>query len=137
MAKQTDPGTVEAVTAGPKPLNTVLAMLEGGGLQHDAADELRALVSAMSEHSAQHGKSKGTFTLVLDLKMEGGVVDIVGDIKVKAPKLKREKSVFWVDPANNLTQQNPKQLVMGLRVEAAPVREAAKEAAPAPAAQKV
>lgn len=135
MKPTNDPGTVEAVTTPPRPFSHVLAMMEGGQLQNDASDAMRDLCSALSEHDAQQGKAKGTLTIVLDVKMEGGIVEIVGDVKVKAPKLKREKSIFWLTPANDLSQENPKQLTMGLR--SAPAQtEAPRDVTPAPAAVK-
>jgi hypothetical protein len=103
-----------------RPFTATLAMLEGGQFQHDAADQLRDLCAALSEHDAQHGKAKGVLTITLNFSMEGGVVDAVADLKVKAPKLKREKTIFWLDRNNGLTQQNPKQTVMDLRSVPAP-----------------
>lgn len=41
-----------------------------------------------------------------------GSVEIEADIKVKAPKFKREKTHFWLTPGNNLSDQNPKQTQM-------------------------
>ena len=114
------PKEEKQLSEGPKPFTASLAMIEGGQFQHDAALELRDLCAALSEHHAQHGKAKGTMTITLNLHMESGVLQVDADVKVKAPKLKREKTVFWLDESNNLSQQNPKQLSMELRRVPAP-----------------
>lgn len=88
----------------------ILATLQDGKMHADLSDASRDLIARMEEAAINAGgKSKGKLTITLDYKVEGGVVEIMGDFAVKAPKLARGRSIFWMTPENNLTRRNPAQ----------------------------
>jgi hypothetical protein len=82
-----------------------------------------ALTTALEEfldqlHEAaglRGGQAKGKMTLVFDFEIDGGVVEVTADHSVKAPRLKRGKSVFWLTPENRLSRTNPHQPELPLR----------------------
>lgn len=113
--------TVKPPTETTQPFTRVLAQIEGGVLHDDLSDDVRELCAKLSQHAADNGVAKGALTLVLNFRIErGGVMEIDADVKVKTPRARRERSVFWLTPGNNLTPENPRQLTFGPRkVEAA------------------
>lgn len=90
-----------------------LASLEDGRFNRDVSDAQRELIQALN--NLPGGKGKGTIALTLNFSLDGGVVEVTTDYKVKAPKLARGRSVFWATPENNLTQRNPAQIEMPFR----------------------
>lgn len=87
--------------------STLFAALEDGRFNREVTDALRDLTAALND--APGGAAKGSLTFTLNFKLDGGVMEVAGDYKVKAPKLARGRSVFWVTPDNNLTRRNPNQ----------------------------
>lgn len=94
----------------------VLAAIEDGHFHGDLSDKLRDVVGDLENAAMQRGgKAAGTLTLTLKLSLEGGIMEISGDISTKVPKPKRGRSIFYVTPENNLSRRDPKQPDLPLR----------------------
>jgi len=88
-----------------------LETVSDGDLTHELTDRLRAIVREMSEtHRNTGGKPKARLTLTIDLKLDGGIFEIVADVTVKPPKPNRARSIFYETPDAILSANNPKQL---------------------------
>ena len=87
-----------------------LAAIDDGRLHGDLSDDLRDLIAKLHD-AAQNsgGKAKGELNIKLLVSMYGGLVEVTADHAVKAPKLKRGRTLFWATPENNLTRRNPAQ----------------------------
>jgi len=100
----------------PRTFGQFVSSLEDGRLDASLADALRDLVADLHERAVNSGgKANGKISLSIDLKMEGGIVEAAADFSVKAPKLKRGRSIFWATPENNLTRRNPSQADLPFR----------------------
>ena len=87
-----------------------LRNIEGGRLHADATEQYRELVHDMRQQALATGsKPKGKILLVLDVKLDGGVFEVRGDVRAVAPKKPREKTIFYADRTDNLTVINPAQ----------------------------
>lgn len=92
-----------------------LDQVEDGDLARDLSEQLRQLVESMHRQAdIAGGKPKGKLTVVVDLKLEGGVFEVRADVKVTAPKAPRQRSIFYRHPDNGLSANNPKQLDLGM-----------------------
>lgn len=90
--------------------SSFIATLEDGDFSHDLTEQLRDLVARLNDVYADNGGTpKGKLTIVLDLKLDSGVIEAKGDVKVVMPKLARRKTVLYATPNNYLTRKNPKQ----------------------------
>lgn len=105
----------DTVNAGGRSFTLFLQEVEDGRLHGDLSEALRDLVAQLHDASGQRGKSSGTLGVTFTLKLDGGVIEVAADYKVKAPKLARGRSVFWATPENNLTRRNPAQPDLPLR----------------------
>ena len=129
---QNDRGVREFAAQEPKAFGVIFSQLEDGQLQLDATARLAELCAELSRQAdATGGKVKGTFTLKIKIAAErGGVVDIDSDIAIVKPKAPRHRSVMWLNAKGALSNENPKQLSLGVRDVSKPA-EAPREA-PAP-----
>jgi len=120
MAKtpdQNDTAMKDFANAEPKGFGLFLTQLEDGRLQSDATTRLAELCTELSRQAdATGGKVKGSFTLKIKMTAErGGVVDIDSDIVIVKPKPPRLRSVMWLNARGALSNENPKQMHLGLR----------------------
>lgn len=93
-----------------------LGEVDEGRLQADLTNEMTDLVAAMSNHAAEFGgKPKGKIVITLDLKLDGGVFEVAGEVKTTKPKTARARSIFWATPENHLSRMNPRQQQLPLR----------------------
>lgn len=92
-----------------------LAELEDGRLHGDLSSALRDLVASLEEASARGGKPRGKLSVTMNFALDDGIVECTADYAVKAPKLARGRSIFWVTPDNNLTRRNPAQADLPFR----------------------
>lgn len=96
--------------AAPRNFGVFLAQMEEGGLVEDLSAELVRANVELSKHAEHNGKARGQITVVIDLAYQAnGTVDATGEIKVKLPKSKRSRTVFWDRGDGNLSNKNPKQ----------------------------
>lgn len=87
-----------------------IAQVDEGGLHHDLSVEVENIVAALNDAKHAGAKSPGAkLAINLAFKLDGQVIEVVGDFKTTLPKMKREKSVFWATARNRLTRNNPKQ----------------------------
>lgn len=95
-----------------RPFVDTLREIEFGTLLDELAVVQKEVVDAVMETN-----KGGEITIKLTYKPEGqGQITIGADIKQKAPKLARGKSLFFVTPERNLSRQNPRQQELeGLR----------------------
>jgi hypothetical protein len=79
-----------------------------GNIEYEAASALEALAKAVEKE-----RKKGTFTLVFTMKpveKVKGAVQILHDIKVKAPEPERESSMRFVNSkTGELVRNDPRQ----------------------------
>jgi len=104
-----------------------IAVMEDGQLLHDLTEKQRDLIGDLNNAIQDGARSaKGTLTLKIDYKLEGGVIETQADLKTKTPEPKRERSMMWATPENNLSRSNPKQRDIFEEIEggAQPVRKA-------------
>jgi hypothetical protein len=121
---QNDRGVREFAQAEPKAFGVIFSQLEDGQLSLDATTRLAELCAELSRQADATGKAKGTLTLKLKITAErGGVVDIDADVAIVKPKLPRHRSVMWVNPKGALSNENPKQLSLGVRDVSRPAEE--------------
>lgn len=88
----------------------LIAFLEGGQLDLDAASELRKLVSEMRDVAITNGgKTKGQLSLVLDFALEGAAFFVTAKTKLKLPDEKRPRSITWATEDGRLSPNPPNQ----------------------------
>lgn len=88
-----------------RPFIDTFRHIEGGCLLDDLADQQRQVIEAV-----RHTHRKGSLTLTLSYTPEGhGQISIEADVKIKAPKRARGKSIFFVTPDANLERNDPRQ----------------------------
>lgn len=94
-----------------RPFIDTFRHIEGGLLLEELAERQREILQAVS-----HTNKKGSLTITLNYTPEGhGQVSIEADIKAKAPKLARGRSLFFLTPDANLERNDPRQQEMELR----------------------
>ncbi len=123
MATKKDETTTGDEAEGARDFAVFLRHIDDGILHTDASRELQALAAKLYEFSQTYGGvAKGALILTVNLSaLENGTVDVIADVKVKEPKPKRARSVFWMTKGNNLSPDNPRQQKLPLReVPAAP-----------------
>lgn len=107
--QQPDTGQLRSFTA-------LLGAVEDGQFHADLTDALREIVAELQDSFRdQGGKPKARLDLSFDFRLDGGVIEVNCDLKVKKPRAQRSKSVFWSTPDNLLTRRNPKQQELPLR----------------------
>lgn len=93
----------------------MLAQLEDGVLVEELTDQLRELVSAMHAQARDAGgKPTAKLTVVLSLKLDGGLFEVSAGVSAVPPKPVRPRSLFYRAGDNTLTPNNPKQLELGI-----------------------
>lgn len=101
---------------GPRGFAVMLQQVHDGELHGELSTELQKLVSKLGDHSTKFQKpAKGAITLTLNITAVGATVEVVGDVKVKAPKVPRSRSIFWSTSGGNLSVENPRQTKLPLR----------------------
>lgn len=88
--------------------SSVLTAIEDGRLHSDVTDALVDLIAAMENHVQEHGgKVSGKLSLTIDLKLDGGVFELVGDHKVTKPKPKAPPHPDVGDPGQPPVPHRP------------------------------
>ena len=100
-----------------RPIIETLRHIEGGCFLDDAAEQLAALVLAVSES----GKS-GKLTMTIDLRQAtAGALAVTGKVVVKKPAQRPVEALLFATPEGNLLSEDPRQQKLELRsVEQAP-----------------
>lgn len=94
-----------------RPFIDVFRQIESGILLDELADRQKEILEAV-----RHTHKKGTLTITLSYTPEGnGQVSIEADIKAKAPKMPRGRTLFFITPEANLERNDPRQTEMELR----------------------
>lgn len=94
-------------------MNQHLDSLQRGGFSEELSAALRDLVADIENAAAENGgKAKGTIAITLGFKLDKGIYELSGDVKVKAPEKRRGITHTWATPDNYLTPQNPNQVEM-------------------------
>jgi hypothetical protein len=102
----------------------LMSTLEGGSLNAELSKELRDLIADMNDHRAAYGGRavNGEISISLKFKLDEGIMEIAADTKVKGPRPKRGRSILWVTPENNLSQENPQQRKFDFGANTTPIR---------------
>ena len=110
-------------------LNTLQEFRNGESIA-ELSENLQSLVAAVRET----GK-KGTLTYTVKISPQGDAVVLTDDIKLKAPELPRDASIFFATEEGVLQRDNPNQRKLDLReVERPKVQEVREVTAAAPVA---
>lgn len=97
------------------PFTSTLEQIQDGVFVRDIEDECRSLVATMRRVAqATGGKPSGKLTIELSFKLDGGIFEVAGDVRVKSPKVLRSRSIFYATNDSRLTPDNPKQLELGV-----------------------
>lgn len=104
----TGPNIVKSMT-----MNQHLDSLNRGEFSNELSAALREIVGDIENAAAENGgKAKGAITITLGFKLDKGIYELSGDLKVKAPEKRRAITHAWATPDNCLTPQNPNQIDM-------------------------
>lgn len=88
----------------------VFKSLEDGILDADLTEDLVNLVHDMRAHQLTTGaKPKAKITLTLEIKLDGGIFEVVPSYKVSPPKKPRSRSIFYPTKDNGLSVHNQAQ----------------------------
>ena len=96
-----------------RPWTAWLLEQRNGALVAELGEALAELTEAVTEH-----REPGTLTLVLKLKpltSDAHALEVVDDVRVKAPTAPRTGSIFYPDTAGNLSRTDPRQQRLPLR----------------------
>lgn len=94
-----------------RPFVDTFRQIESGILIDELADKQQEIIKAV-----QLTNKKGALTITLSYTPEGnGQVSIEADVKTKAPKMSRGRSIFFVTPDANLERNDPRQSELNLR----------------------
>lgn len=92
--------------------NTLVGYLNRGEIVRELSKAIAETLVTLKEYSDQAGpkaKIKGKVSLVVDLVVHDGMVDIGADIAAKTPKRPRGETVFWLTPEGELSTEHPNQ----------------------------
>jgi hypothetical protein len=96
-----------------KTWNQTIEQLRYGTLHDDLTDELNKLTEAVT----RTGKV-GEISVTIKLKPTNaaGQMEVIDEIKVKAPKETKASTMMFATPENNLQREDPRQMnIEGLR----------------------
>lgn len=88
----------------------LLAEFRDGATISELSDGLQQVVAAVKDTGRP-----GKIIFTLKIQQSGNAMVVTDDITVKAPKLDREKAVFFATDQNTLQRDNPRQRVFELR----------------------
>lgn len=94
-----------------RPITDTLRLLQGGIFLDQCSDKLAEVVKSVEDT----GKA-GKLTITLDLKKASGAISILAKVTNKAPEQKPDEDLMWATVEGNLSQQNPNQRNLDLRV---------------------
>lgn len=96
--------------------STLVATLEDGQLHADLTKLVKEIVADMNNAVLEHGGSQSAaLALALSFKLEGGVIEVKAETKVKMPKENRQRTILYSTADNQLTRKNPKQTELSFR----------------------
>lgn len=98
-----------------RPITDTLRKLQGGLFIDDCSDKLAAIVKAVDET----GKV-GKLTITIDVKKTGAAVSVLAKVTDKTPEKQADPDMFWPTVEGNLSEQNPNQRNLDLKVAEAP-----------------
>lgn len=94
-----------------RPFIDTLRHVEGGMLLDSLSDIQQQIVEAV-----RFTNKNGEITIKLTYRPEGaGQLSIEADIKSKAPKMQRGKSIFFITKDANLERNDPRQTELDIR----------------------
>lgn len=100
----------------PRDFTVLLAQIEDGGLRNELSEEVHELNTELAALAYDNGKAKGSITLTINFAHTGnGVVHVTRSIATKVPKVTGGESIFWVNGAGQLVNENPKQQKLGFK----------------------
>ncbi len=91
---------------------SLLGMLESGELNQEFSEKLTGVLEKLLDLSNERPNVtyKGAVSLVLNLQVKNGMVEINAEIPPpKLPKLPRKSSVYWVIEGGRLSTEHPQQ----------------------------
>lgn len=99
----------------------LLAAAEDGRLVEHLTERMKELASTLRTlHAHQGGKPKGKLLLSIELKLDGGVFEMVGAVALKKPEPLRERSILYDTRDGGLSVNNPRQLGLPFAKDATP-----------------
>lgn len=109
------PATGAALKAQPKlvTFTDFFQQIGDGRTASDATDQLQVLVRELKHiQLATNGKPKGRLRIEIEVLCNGGVMDVIAEIKTTMPKPPRERTVFFPTKDNTLSSVNAQQQEM-------------------------
>jgi hypothetical protein len=96
-----------------EPLGTFLDFLpeiSDGELMSDTQKKFEDLIAACRHSALTGGKGRGSITLTIDLHFERGAADVEGNVKIKVPKARYPRSLFFQSAdGTGLVRNDPRQ----------------------------
>lgn len=92
-------------------INETLTLLRGGQFADECSELLKQLVKGVDET----GKA-GKLVITLAMKKSAGAIEIVGTVTDKTPEPKPDSDLLWPTVEGHLSQDNPAQQKLDLRV---------------------
>lgn len=96
---------------GARSFAAFLSQVDDGCLHAETSEELHKLMCDLQAHAARYMRdAKGEMHVAMRFAVSPqGTVTVVGEVKTKTPKAKNASSIFWLNKANNLVRQEPRQ----------------------------
>lgn len=94
-----------------RPIVDTLRLLHGGMFLDDCSAKLAEAVKQVDET----GKA-GKLTITLDLRKNGGAINIVAKVTNKVPESAPDADLFWPTVEGNLSLNNPNQRSLDLQI---------------------
>lgn len=96
-------------------LADLLKEMSGGEFHESATKRLEKLVQTLHERVRNGGgKPKGKLTLVLTFKLDRGVIEIEGDVKVTEPATVHGRDFRYGTDDGRLVKEDPRNLTLAL-----------------------
>ena len=93
-----------------------LSEISDGELMSDTQDKFTALIAACRHSAATGGKGRGSITLTIDLRFDRGAADVEGDVKIKVPKVRYPRSLFFqTADGSGLVRNDPRQQELDIK----------------------
>ncbi len=100
-----------------KPISDTLRRLQGGAFNDECGTKMAEIVKGVDET----GKA-GKLTITIDVKKAGGAVSVLAKVSDKTPEEPPDADLFWATVEGNLSDQNPNQRNLDLRVAETPAQ---------------
>lgn len=93
-----------------------LPEISDGDLVRDTQEQFAELIAACRHSAATGGKGSGSLTLTIGIRFERGAADVEGAVKIKVPKARYQRSLFFsTADGNGLVRRDPRQQELDIK----------------------